>query len=164
MPPYQILVLNSGVRWSLLLDIRCLWRHHMMSYSHLQTSVLAKFVDTTCIFRDAGATLGKQSRRHGGVFWGLSLSKQNSKTNQSYLWSIINRWSFYQVSECQAPRADEKLLKTFWRRFCWEGWNSWGQWKHKKSLPICFYSATMLTSKNKNRNDKKSFWIFWVSE
>jgi len=27
----------------------------MTSYSRLQTNVLAKFVDTTCIFRDAGA-------------------------------------------------------------------------------------------------------------
>ena len=27
MPPYQILVLSRGVWWSLLLDIRCLWRH-----------------------------------------------------------------------------------------------------------------------------------------
>jgi len=44
--PYQILVLSSGVGpwWSLLLDIPCLWRHNMTSYSHLQTNVLAKFV------------------------------------------------------------------------------------------------------------------------
>jgi len=27
--PYQILLLSSGVWWSLLLDIRCLWRHNM---------------------------------------------------------------------------------------------------------------------------------------
>jgi len=27
----------------------------MTSYSRLQTNVLAKFVDTACIFRDAGA-------------------------------------------------------------------------------------------------------------
>ena len=49
MPPYRILVLSSGVWWSLLLDIRCLWRHSMTSYSRLQTNVLAKFVDITCI-------------------------------------------------------------------------------------------------------------------
>jgi len=29
------------------------------SYSRLQTNVLAKFVDTTCIFRDAGAAIGQ---------------------------------------------------------------------------------------------------------
>jgi len=43
----------------LLLDIRCLWRHNMTSYSRLQINVLAKFVDTTCIFRDAGAAVGQ---------------------------------------------------------------------------------------------------------
>jgi len=30
----------------------------MTSYPRLQTNVLAKFVDTTCIFRDAGAAVG----------------------------------------------------------------------------------------------------------
>ena len=29
------------------------------SYSGLQTNVLSKFVDTTCIFRDAGAAVGQ---------------------------------------------------------------------------------------------------------
>jgi len=38
----------------------------------LQTNVLAKFVDTTCIFRDAGAGVGKQSCRHWGPFVGLA--------------------------------------------------------------------------------------------
>ena len=50
-----MLVLNSGEWWSLLLNIRCLRRHNMTSHSRLQTNVLAKFVDTTCIFRNAGA-------------------------------------------------------------------------------------------------------------
>jgi len=36
MPPYQILVLSSGVWWSLSLDIRCLWRHHTTSSSGSQ--------------------------------------------------------------------------------------------------------------------------------
>jgi len=57
--PYQILVLSGGVWWSLLLDIRCLWLQNMTSYPHLQINVLAKFVDTTCIFRDAGAAVGQ---------------------------------------------------------------------------------------------------------
>jgi len=39
----------SGVWWSWLLDIRCLWRHNMTSYSRLQINVLVKFVDTTYI-------------------------------------------------------------------------------------------------------------------
>jgi len=47
--PYQILVLSSGVWWSLSLDIRCLWRHNITTYSHLQNNILMKFVDTTCI-------------------------------------------------------------------------------------------------------------------
>jgi len=42
--------IEQCVRWSLLLDIRCLWCHNTTSYSRLQTNVLAKFVDTTCIF------------------------------------------------------------------------------------------------------------------
>jgi len=37
--PYQILVLNSGVRWSLLLNIRSLWRHNIATYSRFQASI-----------------------------------------------------------------------------------------------------------------------------
>ena len=48
MHPYQIL-LSSRVWSTLLLDICCLWRHNMTSYSILQIKVLAKFVGTTCI-------------------------------------------------------------------------------------------------------------------
>jgi len=44
----------------------------MASYSYLQTNVLAKFVDITCIFRDAGTAVGKQCRCHGEVFGGLA--------------------------------------------------------------------------------------------
>jgi len=39
----------TGVWWSLLLDIRCLWRHNVTSYSHLQTNVLVKLIFTTCV-------------------------------------------------------------------------------------------------------------------
>jgi len=38
----------------------------------LQTNVLAKFVDTTCTLREAGAAVGKHSRRHVGDFVGLA--------------------------------------------------------------------------------------------
>jgi len=44
MPSYQILVLSNSVCWSLLMDVRCLWRHNMTSYSRLQTNVFVKFV------------------------------------------------------------------------------------------------------------------------
>jgi len=47
--PYQIFIVSSGEWWSLLLDMRCLRRHNITSYSRLQTNVLAKFLDTTCI-------------------------------------------------------------------------------------------------------------------
>jgi len=113
MPPYQILVLSSGIWWSLLLDIHCLWRHNMTSYSHLQTNVLAKFVDTTCIFRDAGAGVGKQSCRHGGPFVGLDPTNKAPSHSQIELWSTINRWSFYQISECQDPLIRRKA--PYWK-------------------------------------------------
>ena len=35
---------------------------HMTSYSRLQTNVLAKFVDTTFVFRDAGAAVGQREQ------------------------------------------------------------------------------------------------------
>ena len=57
--PYVILGLSSGVLWSLLMDMRCICRHHMTSYSRLQTNVLVKCVDTTCIFRDAREAVGQ---------------------------------------------------------------------------------------------------------
>jgi len=40
----------SGIWWSFAFGVRCLWRHNLTSYSCFQTNVLAKFVDTTCIF------------------------------------------------------------------------------------------------------------------
>ena len=122
--PYQIPVLSSTVWWSLLLDIRCMWRHYTTSYLCLPTNVLAKFVHTTCIFRDAGGAVGKQSHRHGGPFVSLAPpSKQSSRPSQIELWSTTDQWSFYQISECQAPMNRRKalLLKTFSRPFCREG-------------------------------------------
>jgi len=44
------LYLSSRVWWSSLLDMLCLWRHNITSYSLFQTNVLAKFVDITCIY------------------------------------------------------------------------------------------------------------------
>jgi len=43
----------------LLLDIRCARRHNITSYSCLQINDFAKFADTTCVFRDAGAAVGQ---------------------------------------------------------------------------------------------------------
>jgi len=43
-----------------------------------------------------------QSRRHGGAF-GVLTHQTNFKPSQIELWSTRNRWSFYQISECQAP-------------------------------------------------------------
>jgi len=42
--------LFSGIWWSFLFDVRCLWRHDLTSYSCFQTNVLAKFVGIICIF------------------------------------------------------------------------------------------------------------------
>jgi len=75
MPTSQILVLSSGVWWSLLLDIRYLWSNNMTPYSRLETNVMSKFVDTMCIFRDPGAAVGKHARRHG--LWGLAPPKSS---------------------------------------------------------------------------------------
>jgi len=102
MPPSQFMVLSSGVKWSLLLDIRCLWRHNMTSYSRLQTNVLAKFVDTACVFRDARAAVWKQSRRHVGFLWAFP-PKQSSKLPQIELWSTISRWRFYDHFRMSSP-------------------------------------------------------------
>jgi len=40
----------SGICWSFVFGVRCLWRHNLTSYSCFQTNVLAKFVDIICIF------------------------------------------------------------------------------------------------------------------
>jgi len=40
----------SGRWWSFLFRFRCLWRHKLTSSSCFQTNVLAKFVDTICVF------------------------------------------------------------------------------------------------------------------
>jgi len=63
IPTYKILILSSSVWWPFLLVRRCLWRHNMTLYSRLQINVLANFVDTTSIFRDAGAAVGQGEQR-----------------------------------------------------------------------------------------------------
>jgi len=40
----------SGIWWSFVFGVRCLWRHNLTSYSCFQTNVLAKFVDIIGIF------------------------------------------------------------------------------------------------------------------
>ena len=40
----------SGIWWSFVFGVRCLWRHNLMSYLRFQTNVLAKFVDIMCIY------------------------------------------------------------------------------------------------------------------
>jgi len=42
--------LFSGIWWSFLFRVLCLWRHNWTSYSYFQTNVLAKFVATICVF------------------------------------------------------------------------------------------------------------------
>jgi len=71
----------------LLLDLRCLLRHNMTSHSRFQTNVLAKFVDATCIFRDAGAAVGQESSNR--VEGNRSFSKTN-KTLQIMVVFVIN--------------------------------------------------------------------------
>jgi len=48
----------------------------MTSCSRLQTNVLAKFVDTTCISRDAGVAVGQESNKNVE-------SNENIKTKKS---------------------------------------------------------------------------------
>jgi len=38
----------SGIWWSFVFCVRCLWRHNLTSYSCFQNNVLAKFVDIMC--------------------------------------------------------------------------------------------------------------------
>ena len=125
------------------------WKHifnyWILDMTHL--NLRSHAYSRSCIFKVAGAAVGRQSRRHGGAFVGLAPpSKQSPKPSQIELWSTIDRWSFYQISECQAPmnRRKAPLLKPFSRRFCREG----GAVKqlnamktYKKSLPIVFVSV-----------------------
>jgi len=40
----------SGIWWSFVFGVRCLWRQNLKSYSRLQTNVVAKLIDIICIF------------------------------------------------------------------------------------------------------------------
>jgi len=55
--PYQILVLSSGVLWSLLLYILCFQRRNMTSCLRFPTNVLTKFVDAICTLQYSTCTL-----------------------------------------------------------------------------------------------------------
>jgi len=78
MPPFQILVMSSGVWWLLLLIFFCLWRHNITSYSRWQTNVLSKFFDTTCIFvfKDAGEAVGQREQKKSWGQWKLIKNKK----------------------------------------------------------------------------------------
>jgi len=39
----------TGLWWSFVLNVRCLWHYNLKSYSFFQTNVLAKFVDIICM-------------------------------------------------------------------------------------------------------------------
>ena len=40
----------SGIWWSFVFGVCCLWRHNLTSYSCFKTNVLAKFFEIICIF------------------------------------------------------------------------------------------------------------------
>ena len=75
------------------------------------------------------------SRRHEG-FWGLN-PQAKLQAPQIYLWSTINRWSFYQISECKATNwklsdggsgcisstyINKRIVKTNQRLLFWENY------------------------------------------
>jgi len=56
-------------------------------------------------------------------FWGFSIPKQSSKSPQMELWSTINRWSFYHISECKSSLNKRKA--PYWKLFGdGSGWNA----------------------------------------
>jgi len=59
----------------------------MTSHSQFQNNVLAKFVDATCIFRDAGAAVGQWS---GNRVEGNGNVSKTKKTLQFMFVSVIN--------------------------------------------------------------------------
>jgi len=51
---------SSGEQWRKpMVVIVTGYKLFVTSFSRLQTNILAKFVDTTCMFRDAGAAIGQ---------------------------------------------------------------------------------------------------------
>jgi len=99
---------NSSIeKWcmvSLLLDICCLWRHSMTSYSLLQTNVLAKFVDTTWIFRDARAVVGQGEQHNSWGQW--KLAKNKTKTLPNMFVSVRH--------QCWPQKNNKIYRKSFW--------------------------------------------------
>jgi len=84
----------------LLLDIRCLWRHNMTSYSRLQNNVLAKFVDTTtCIFRDPGVAVGQGGGGAVKEFRAMETYKQQKNRYQLCLFLFINNVDLKNITE-----------------------------------------------------------------
>ena len=86
-------------------------------------------------------TVGQTACRTSPVTTGAYRPKQISKTPQIELWSTINRWSFYQISECEAPlnRRKAPQLQTLWRRF-------WCR------LCECRHTQSTLTAS----------WVWWI--
>jgi len=75
MPPYQILVLSSGVWWSLLLDYTLFVTSQCDVIFRFACNVLAKFTDTTCIFSGAGAAAGRGGRGSRGRAGGAGVGQ-----------------------------------------------------------------------------------------
>jgi len=118
--PYQILVLCSGVWSSLLLDMRCLWRHNMTSNSGLQTNVLAKSIDITCIiFYISGFQLFGS--------WNIFSEKYQMDclavlTRDWLCWHVMDnepqlcctRWSYIIYFTAKVPNFQEHFIKDLW--------------------------------------------------
>jgi len=130
----------------------CLWRHNMTSYSRLQTNVLEKFVDTTCIFRDAGAAVGKQSRRYGGPFVDIA-PQRKLQGPQIELWSTKNRWSLIKFQNVNSPEQTQPPIENFLATVLMgRGISKTVEGNGNIYIKIvtnyiCFCSSTMLTSK-----------------
>jgi len=62
-----------------------------------------------------------QYRRHEG-FWWAQPPQTKLQAPQIETWNTIDQWRFGQFLECHAPPHKRKapLLKTFWRRFCYD--------------------------------------------
>ena len=116
--------------------------------------------------KGAGAAVGMQSRRHGGLAPQTKLQDPSNWIMKPY--KSVEFLSNFRISS-PLNRHKAPLFKTFWRRFCTEGeaikqLRALETYK-KNHYQLCLFRfINNVDLKNNNRNDRKLFWVFWVPE
>ena len=151
-------VLSSGVWWWLLLDIRCLWRHKMTSYSRLQTNVLAIFC-----WHNTHIQGCRSSGKPGGAVKQLRAMETCQKQK------IATKYVCFCSSTMPTSKTITKLLENHFefsgcRKSCNKFVSSQSWFAMKLPMRLLCKAVVLEVGFEVVQAHLQKFWIFWKSE